>query len=143
VIPDRNKLPSAPDDWPDNLEPGSLNVGVAANGWPSEFTGVPSGKGAQKLDSRRFPPAFIIPHDKIGGNFTPTPENPDKGTAQVWRAVLRASNPNRSRKVWILRRIGSGLKAQIEIVSDVRLKDVMSLADGVTVEVEMEYGETT
>ncbi len=140
VIPGSSDLADAPVDWPERLQPGSLNIRIHAGGYPAEFSQVPPVKKVKHLDSKQFPPAFTIPHDQMSGNtLTPREDMPEKGTAQVWRAVLRINASSVSRSTWVLRRIGSRVGEQLELVSDNQLRTALSLADGMEVTVEMEY----
>ncbi len=68
VIPGRTALACAPDDWPETLYPGSLNVKIVKDRYPDELLARCAGKLLQKLDSQVFSPAFEIPHDAIKGN---------------------------------------------------------------------------
>jgi hypothetical protein len=89
VIPGRENLLVVPPDWPTQLAPGTLNVEIDSNGFPNGFDEIGDGDGLRKLDNGQFTPVLTIPREKIAGNtLKPTPDEPTKGTAQVWRADI-------------------------------------------------------
>lgn len=140
VFPGRNELLNAPSDWPKTLHPGSLNITINDDGYPSEFAKLQTQDKVKNLDSKIFPPAFTIPHAKIKNNtLKPCSEMSDKGTAQAWRANLKPEASDSSHFVWIIRRFGSGLGKQLEIVSEVHLRNALLLKDGTKVTVELHY----
>ena len=142
VIPGRNTLADAPADWPEILQPGSLNILIHNNGYPAEFAQLQPDKKVKNLDSKRFVPAFTIPHDQMQNNLLkPCAEMPDKGTAQVWRATLRLEANSVSHTAWVHRRLGSGIGRQLELVSDIHLRNALSLEDGMEITVELQYKE--
>jgi hypothetical protein len=138
LIPDLGALPDAPDDWPERLCPGSLNIVIAA--YPEGFS-EPVGRtrGVYQLDDGAFPPAFVIPGDlmtenKLVHNGGPAP-------AQVWRARLQVAGRSGIIPCWVLRRFGSNVgKGRggnvLEIVSADHLREAYDLRDdhGVTLE---------
>ena len=135
VIPGRSKVPDAPSSWPEKLERGSLNIGLDGNACPSQFV-VNNEPDVRKLDSGLLPPAFVIPQRLIKNNgLRPTEKNPSKGTAQVWRARLYVVDKDLRAECWVLRRIGSRIKKQLEIVSDRHIRNELGLVDGSEVEV--------
>jgi len=124
VIPGRSALQSCPSDWPEKLIPGSLNILVSK--FPAEFSARKLPASAKTLDIAGFEPAFTIAQTLMRNNrLTPLPNMPNKGTAQVWRALLIIADSQT--KCWVLRRFGSGLEDQIELVSDIRLRDTIGL----------------
>lgn len=139
MIPGRAKLSDAPADWPDVIHPGSLNVLIPDNGFPAEFLNRCQGELIQKLDCGCFVPAFVIPSAAITNNeVRPTNDNPRRGDAQVWRAQIHNLDNGRSVACWVLRRIGSGIRQQIELVASGRLRDKIGLVDGTRVTVELQ-----
>jgi hypothetical protein len=48
---------------------------------------------------------------------------PRRGVAQVWRAAVRRFQDGLSVDCWMLRRIGSGVGQQLELVSGERIRD--------------------
>ena len=124
-IPGRATLPQAPEDWPEELYRGSLNVRIRANGYPADFVqrGLPV--SVETLDNGLFEPAFEIRHDQIGGNtLSPSREMHRRGDAQVWRAEIhRAIDPLFAVSCWALRRFGSNVGEQLEFVSRERLRN--------------------
>lgn len=140
IIPGRPALSSAPDDWPEILYPGSLNVRIDDRfGLPKTLAKC-AGEFIQKLDAGMFRPAFEIRFDAIRNNgLKPTPNQPRRGDAQVWRASLYL--PPRQLRIdcWVLRRFWSDIKKQLEIVSDKNLRTDFRLADGTYVLVDL-YG---
>jgi hypothetical protein len=78
------------------------------------------------LDVAGFEPDFTIAQTLMRNNqLTPVPTMPNRGAAQVWRALLIVVNTQT--KCWVLRRFGSGLGDQIELVSNIRLRDTLGL----------------
>jgi hypothetical protein len=134
-VPGRAEVPGAPGDWPEVLVPGSLNIRVRPDGYPPGF----SFRGVDMLDNGHFRPTFIVSRNLFKNNkLRPTADRADTGTAQVWRAQLRVIASQKTAAAWVLRRIGSVLKDQIEIVSDQPLRSVLELRDGDEVVVEIE-----
>src|SRR5437879_7840947 len=88
VIPGRDDLFLKPEDWPMQLAPGLLNVGI--NGSPEGFDEIGKGDGLKKLDGGKFRAALVIPQRKIAGStLKPDADHPTRGFAQVWRADLQ------------------------------------------------------
>ena len=117
LVPGRQEIADAPLDWPLRLFPGSLNVLISPNGYPNEVIGRGIAPTVRFLDSASFRPAFSIAQSLMQNNLL-NPENTRMtkgGTAHVWRCDLYA----REQQIhcWILRRIGSGLARELEIVS--------------------------
>ena len=138
VIPGRSELDSAPDDWPEQLCPGSLNVKLHDDGLPAEFSERCSGELVRKLDSGNFRPEFVIPQSAMQNNkLKPKTDNPNRGVGQVWRTTLIHSDSGRSAQCWVLRRIGSALKRQLEIVSHEKIRVEYHLTDGDEVEAHL------
>lgn len=116
VVPGKSAFQNAPDDWPAKLCPGSLNARIT--GYPPEFATRRLALSTKTLDIAGFLPAFTIPQAQMGNNkLIPIPAMPVRGTAQLWRALLDANG--QSAKCWVLRRFGSGLADQLELVSDI------------------------
>ena len=134
VLPGRHELIVAPDDWPDRLVPGTLNIEI--DDFPEGLDDVGEGDGLKKLDKGTFRAALIIPQRKITGNtIKPMPDEPTRGFAQVWRANLEAIASGQASKCWMLRRIGSNIVSQIELVADQHLRSALNLSDGAAVKV--------
>jgi hypothetical protein len=124
-VPGRDGLKDAPADWPETLHPGSLNIRVATYSEAFADRGLPHATTA--LDRAGFEPAFFISGTLMGNNrLTSTAAMPERGTAQVWRAALKAGQ--REVPCWVLRRFGSGLKDQIELVSAIALRAELGLS---------------
>jgi len=63
----------------------------------------------------------------MGNNLlTPTPSKPKRGIGQVWQASLAANGGVLD--CWILRRIDSGLRDVLELVSGYAIRSHMGLA---------------
>jgi len=123
-VPGRNDIPTAPDDWPAKLFPGSLNVRIVE--WPEEFVSHNLAPSAKVLDTAGFAPALTIPQNLMGNNqLTPIAAMPHKGTAQVWRATLEIADQELF--CWVLRRFGSGLSMDLELVSDIGIRTKFGL----------------
>lgn len=127
-VPGRDSLASAPSDWPRVLQPGSLNVRVQDDGYPPEFSRMRMPLTVESLDLGFFLPAFKISQAEFTNNRIGSAGVADgDGSAQVWRARLNA-NKDRIR-CWVLRRFGSTLRHQLEIVSHEHIRDTYGLAD--------------
>lgn len=121
-VPGRGELLSAPDDWPERLHPGSLNVGIDT--YPDDLArrGLPN--RTEALDSGLFLPTFEIAREQFRNNLlVPRPDVPRGGDAQVWRAKLIVADTGTSISCWALRRFGSRVREQLEFVAERRLRD--------------------
>ena len=115
-IPGRKELPIAPADWPEILFPGSLNVLLGQSGYPPEMSFRRLPLTVKSLDVAGFQPEFVIEQELMGNNkLTRTRSMPNRGTAQVWRCKLSVRDQDIC--CWVLRRFGSGLDQELEIVS--------------------------
>jgi hypothetical protein len=124
IVPGRNEISGAPADWPERLCPGSLNIFVSV--YPLEFAARRIAPNMKSLDIAGFIPEFTIAQAAMKNNKLMTlPNMPVRGSAQVWRATLEANGKTHS--CWVLRRFGSALDKVIERVSDVKLRDKLSL----------------
>lgn len=149
-FPGTEELPEAPDDWPASLYPGSLNMVVSEEGYPAGFVAPEmGGNGVRDLDSGEFAPAFVIPGGLIGGNRLLTPNDPKRGSAQVWRATVRVARDAHAYDCWVVRRIGSrvgkGLVGNVlEMMSDKRLRTELGVGgpDGERVSVTIFEGSS-
>jgi hypothetical protein len=136
VIPGRKRLVLAPKDWPEKLAPGTLNIAIRNNGFPNDFDQLGKGDGLKKLDEGKFWPELAIPPWQIEGNtLEPTPDEPVRGSAQVWRAELQVPSTGKSATCWMLRRLGSDIISEIELVSHEHLRRRLNLCDGMDVKV--------
>jgi CTP-dependent riboflavin kinase len=128
-VPGRNEIRQAPSDWPEVLCKGSLNVRIAPDGYPPLFKETGLQDSTKSLDVKCYPCVFEIAQHEFGNNkLTPGPAMPKRGSAQVWRAVLTANGHNI--ECWVLRRYGSGLADQLELLSDKHLRTEYGLEDG-------------
>src|ERR1051325_5267015 len=138
VIPGRSLISAAPADWPESLYPGSLNVRLFPQRLPSALS-IPGRRATvESLDLGLFQPEFQIPQDRIGNNSIGRERGPRGGDAQVWRAFIfqdgeRVDTP----QCWVLRRFGSRVGEQLELVAGSRLRDVKGIADDQVVMVKM------
>ena len=141
VIPGKDGFFLPPPDWPTTLAPGTLNIGITE--FPGGFDELGNGDGLKKLDEGKFRAAAVIPPWRISGNtIQPTPGDPTRGTAQAWRAELQAISTGQTAKCWMLRRTGSSLASQIELVAEEHLRSSLNLADGTAVMVTVCEAET-
>lgn len=141
VVPGRGELFVAPEDWPDRLVPGTLNIEI--DDFPKDLDGIGEGDGLKKLDKGKFRAALIIPQRKIAGNtIKPTQDQPTRGFAQVWRAELHVLATGQATQCWMLRRIGSSIAQQIELVADQNLRKALNLGDGAKVKVTIREAES-
>ena len=143
VIPGRKSLVLAPEDWPASLAPGTLNIAIPDDGFPKELDELGKGDGLKKLDEGNFRPELAIPPWRIEGNtLQPTPDEPVRGSAQVWRAELEVASTGDSTTCWMLRRLGSDIVSEIELVSHEHLRPRLNLCDGVVVKVTVWEAES-
>lgn len=90
------------------------------------------------LDSGIFTPEFDFTHDKIGSiSLPPTPDNPRRGHANVWRARLIIYQKNVDMECWVLRRIGSSLSQKLEMLSEIHVRNTYGLPDDNNYEAEV------
>jgi hypothetical protein len=138
TLPGRSKLSKPIRDWPEIPHPGTLNVRVEG-GFPTEFVETFGRPDVRLLDSRRFSPEAELKWSEIGGNtLPPQPGRPDRGNAQVWRATVCNSNTGATSLCWALRRIGSALSMDFELIAGEKLRDRLALMDGTPVELALE-----
>jgi CTP-dependent riboflavin kinase len=138
-VPGQAELPRPPADWPTKLHPGSLNVRITT--YPALFREKHLPNSARSLDSNCFSCAFEIAQNQFGNNqLFPDNLEPRKGSAQVWRAALVANGQDIP--CWVLRRYGSGLTDQLELLSDVHLRSKYHLENGHQVLVRLLSGAT-
>jgi len=136
-VPGRSEIPHAPPDWPDLLEKGSLNILVDDDGYPPQFAVYNLPLTVKSLDNRCFPAIFEIAQSAFGNNqLAPSREMPHRGSAQVWRAKLFGCTSLIN--CWVLRRYGSGLSRELELVSECHLRKMYGLSNGARVSVELE-----
>jgi hypothetical protein len=128
-VPGRNEVRQAPKDWPVRLCPGSLNLRILPSGYPELFSANGLPNTTKSLDSRIFAACFAIPQSEFGNNrIVPTPQLLHRGSAQVWRSKLEYGENQIS--CWVLRRFGSGLADQIEILSKQHLRTEYGIESG-------------
>jgi len=129
-VPGGNDLQVRPDDWPEQLYAGSLNVLIASNGYPEVMQSRRVPLTVKSLDVAGFAPEFTIPQHLMRNNqLTAIPTMPDRGTAQIWRARLLVGEHNVA--CWVLRRIGSGLEHELELVSGEGIRSTYKLPEDV------------
>jgi hypothetical protein len=122
-IPGRADVATAPTDWPERLFPGSLNVRITA--YPKAFAQHRLPETIRSLDSGLFVPTFEVRRDEIRNNrLSPTDAVPRRGDAQVWRATIETTDAMICASCWALRRFGSQVGEQLELVADIRLRDL-------------------
>ena len=128
-VPGRGELPQSPDDWPWVLCKGSLNIHVDPDGYPELFDEIGLPRTTRSLDQKPIACSFEIGQSEFGNNkLQPTETMPQRGAAQVWRAILIANEQKIA--CWVVRRYGSGLRDQLEVVSDLHLRTAYGLVDG-------------
>jgi hypothetical protein len=130
VVPGRETLRSSPTDWPAQFAPGTLNIQVDLESCVG-LGEIGSSVGVKKFDEGQFKPALVIPQNEIVGNtLKPKAGEPQKGTGQAWRAELLVNATGATTKCWMLRRIGSSIASQIELISEDHLRNRLNLNDG-------------
>lgn len=135
-LPGQSDLPIDIRDWPETVCPGSLNVQIERDGYPTRFVEEFPDRRVSNLDSRRFEPEAELDFDVIPNNsLTPTEQLPDRGRPQVWRAKLTKISTGESEQRWVLRRRHSRMREDtFECVAGVRLRDALSVETGDQVE---------
>lgn len=117
--------------WPTDFEPGTFNIRVDDTNWPD----------AQGLDFRtdglwcmdrntHFKPAHYLPYTYIPNN-TLNPNNKGQygGDLQFWRAILKIGNSSEIIKCYMLRRVRSGYKDKIELVSGLHIRKTFNIGN--------------
>jgi CTP-dependent riboflavin kinase len=127
-------------DWPEQPQPGSLNVRVDPNGFPARFLKEFGDPSIWNLDTRRFRPEAELSYDVIPNNtLVPRPGQPDRGRPQIWRAYLTKIESGESIQCWVLRRMHSKVrKDTLECVAGSRLRDALRLENDDQVELIVE-----
>lgn len=128
VFPHTSGFDDAPDDLPDTFYPGSLNINIYRDGFPSGVRDI------QDLDKGILRASFAIAHDAIGNNMlSPTATAPQRGTMLFWPAAVTLDETGHSFNAWAARRIGSAYYNVAELMSDIKLRDAHDLKDGMAV----------
>lgn len=126
-VPGRVELNSSHVNWPTKLSPGSLNIKIRHNGYPIEFSQHKLRATVSSLDKSLFKAAFEIKREQFRNNILfPSKHTPNGGDAQVWISKLEVNN--RLIPCWVLRRYGSRLRTELEVVSDVKIRTTISLS---------------
>lgn len=144
VFPGKNDVANAPADWPELVQPGSLNCRVVE--FPHEFDAVAgAGDRIQKLDKAggTFPPVFAIPREDIQNNSV-APRHPGHdprmGIAQAWRCAVRNEDTGEEFTAWHVRRVDGTypkFHGVIELVADRKLRDAHALHDDTRLTITM------
>jgi hypothetical protein len=134
VIPGREDLFLKPEDWPRQLAPGLLNVGI--NDFPDGFDEIGKGDRLDRLDEGKFRAALVIPQRMIASStLKPDADHPTRGFAQVWRAEIQVVATGQTTRCWALRVIGSDARRQMDLVAEEDLRSRLKLCDGMAVKV--------
>ena len=136
-MPSASKVSAEIRDWPESVQPGTLNIRLSS--FPDEYLAAFGALSVQALDTRIFRPEAELPWKEIQNNtLSPTQNAPDRGNAQIWRATLKADRTGSERQCWVLRRIGSGLTRNLELVAGEHLRSEPALEDGDEVTLTLE-----
>ena len=128
--------------WPAEMHAGSLNANILPEGFPKPLDKMGEGWGVQKLDNKKFSALFNIAQNDIGNNMlTPSKNNPERGTAQIWECTVSAANTSTEFNAWAVRRIGSAYSDVIEIMSDKHLRNEYGLENGTEITVKLHEGQ--
>lgn len=129
--------------WPEKMQAGSLNARINSDGFPKSLDKMgKSGYGVQKLDNKKFSSLFNIAQQDIGNNsLGPTPQEPERGIAQVWKCSVSVDNSHVEFDAWMVRRIGSAYMDVIELMSDKHLRDSYGLQSGMPITLKVHEGE--
>jgi CTP-dependent riboflavin kinase len=129
IVPGASRVSAKIRDWPESMQPGTLNVRLSSS--PDKYLAAFGALSVQALDTRIFRPEAEIPLEEIQNNtLSPTQNAPDRGNAQIWRVTLKAGRTGFERRCWVLRRIGSGLTRDLELVAGEHLRSELALEDG-------------
>lgn len=135
-FPDKTEIKGAPEDWPNSLFTGSLNIRINEDGYPEELSQLGYPHDIKVLDKIGFQPEFIIDGNLIKNNkLLPTSDYINRGSAQIWKALLTNRHSEECIYCWLVRRFGSGLYRDVELVSDIYLRKKLNLENGSNVEV--------
>lgn len=118
--------------WPCELEKGTFNIQVEKAGWP-DFEGLDfSASGVQCLDrSAAFAPALYLDHSFVPNNtLNPGNKGTFGGDLQFWRAELSIDNRPDIIRCYMLRRVRSGYRDKIELVSDIHFRSKYQVRNG-------------
>lgn len=118
--------------WPCEIVKGTFNIQVEGAGWPECEDLNFSGGGVQCLDrSPVFPPALYLDYSFVPNN-TLNPDNKGEfgGDLQFWRAELGIGNSSEIIRCYMLRRVKSGYRDKIELVSDVHFRSEHQIING-------------
>jgi len=72
IVPGKADLPVKIRDWPDKIEPGTLNVHIKDSDFPQKYIDEFHSTGTACLDTRRFQPEAELPFDAIGPGWNGT-----------------------------------------------------------------------
>ena len=121
-VPGKKELQDSHPDWPIKLCSGSLNIKINNDGYPKEFKTNGLAETVKSLDAALFKAAFEIKQDQFGNNMLKATEAmPNRGAAQIWKSTLKINYS--TIPCWALRRFGSGLAQELEVVSDVNIRN--------------------
>jgi hypothetical protein len=125
--------------WPHSLVPGTFNIDIDESNWPviPDLDFNTSGVGC--LDrSHSFPPVVYLDYSVVPKNTL----NPEKsgefgGDLQFWRAIMRINQANEPLNCYMMRRVRSGYRTKIEVVSDVHISTKYELVHGHAIELRV------
>lgn len=112
-------------EFPEDFVRGSLNIQLDMSKFPKELDEV-EGRGVRKLDN--LDSLFVFSKDTIKNNKL--------GNAKLWKAVIQ--HKDKQYKCWVVRRVGSKAWRHLELMSNVKLRDIMNAKDNDEVIVEIE-----
>ena len=99
-----------------------MNIKINNDGYPKEFKTNGLAETVKSLDAALFKAAFEIKQDQFGNNMLKATEAmPNRGAAQIWKSTLKINYS--TIPCWALRRFGSGLAQELEVVSDVNIRN--------------------
>lgn len=122
--------------WPHSFVPGTFNIDVDVSKWP-QIEGLNFRlRGVTCLDrTDLFQPAAYLHYTTIPNNtLNPMKNGEYAGDLQFWRAVLRLQGIEETVNCYMLRRVKSGYRNKIEVVSDIHFKDTFQIQHGHYVE---------
>ncbi len=132
ALPSPNPALTCISDWPNEFAPGTLNLKIDTLKWPNVAGLNFQNEGVQCLDlCPLFKPALYLDYTTVLNNtINPTSHDEFAGDLQYWRAELQLKGQRETIRCYMLRRVRSGYRDQIELISDIHLRNMFSLENG-------------
>lgn len=120
------------EDWPNSFEQGTFNIKVNKENIPIIANFDFMSQGVRCLDLHpEFPPAAYLNYSVIPNNtITPEKKGENAGDLQFWKTTLHVPDKSISHNCYMLRRVRSGYAFDIELVSNLHLRNDFGLENG-------------